>query len=59
MEFGLVDRRPAILVYDRNDPSGRPAHFVLLDWTDEKLIHIRDFLFAPYAIEGAEVAVLG
>ncbi len=59
VELGFVDRRPAILVYDRNAPSGRPAHFVLLDWTDDKLIDIRDFLFAPYAIEGAEVAVLG
>jgi len=56
--LGLVDGRPAVLVYDRNDPSGLPAHFVLLEWTGEKLIHIRDFLFAPYAIKSAEVITL-
>jgi RNA polymerase sigma-70 factor (ECF subfamily) len=54
---GFVDRRPAILFYLRDDATRRPAHFVLLDWTGDQLINIRDFLFAPYAMEGAEVAV--
>jgi RNA polymerase sigma-70 factor (ECF subfamily) len=54
---GFVDRRPAILFYLRDDPARRPVHFVLLDWTGDQLINIRDFLFAPYAMEGAEVVV--
>jgi RNA polymerase sigma-70 factor (ECF subfamily) len=54
---GLVDRRPAILFYLRDDPARRPVHFVLLNWTGDKLINIRDFLFAPYAMEGAEMLV--
>src|SRR5262245_14454596 len=58
MAAGFVDRLPAVLAYDRNDPSGRPAFFILLDWRDGELVNIRDFLFAPYAIEGAQVIAL-
>jgi RNA polymerase sigma-70 factor, ECF subfamily len=54
---GFVDRRPAILFYLSDDPARGPVHFALLDWTESKLVNIRDFLFAPYAMEGAEVEV--
>src|SRR5208283_2823085 len=57
VQFGFVDGRPAVLFYLRDDPAHRPVHFALLDWTGNQLINIRDFLFAPYALEGAEVAV--
>ena len=57
--LGFVDRRPAILVRDPKDPAGKPDYFILLDWNEEGLINIRDFLYAPYAIDGAEVMVLG
>ena len=55
---GFVDRRPAILFYLRDDAARRSVHFVLLNWTEDKLINIRDFLFAPYAIEDAEIVVV-
>jgi RNA polymerase sigma-70 factor (ECF subfamily) len=58
MAAGFVDRRPAVLAYDRSVPAGRPAFFILLDWRGEELVDIRDFLFARYAIEGAEVIAL-
>jgi RNA polymerase sigma-70 factor (ECF subfamily) len=57
IQSGFVDRRPAILFYLGDDSARRPVHFALLDWTGDQLINIRDFLFAPYAMEGAEVAV--
>jgi len=56
--LGLIDRRPAILVYDPAKPQ-TPKYFVLLDWAEGKVVGIRDFLFAPYAIEGAEVVEAG
>jgi len=56
---GFVDGRPAILVRDPGDPSGRPAYFILLAWTGDKLATIQDFRFARYATEGAELVVLG
>ena len=55
---GFVDRRPAILVRHPDDPAGKPNYFVLLEWNQDGLIGIRDFLFAPYAMEGAEVTIL-
>jgi RNA polymerase sigma-70 factor, ECF subfamily len=55
--LGLVDRRPAVLVRDPTDPS-RPSYFVLLEWQGDRLSNIRDFRFARYAIEGAELLML-
>jgi RNA polymerase sigma-70 factor, ECF subfamily len=57
--FGLVDRRPALLVRDPRDPSAAPVYFVLLRWAGDKLTNIRDFRHARYVIEGAEVVVPG
>jgi RNA polymerase sigma-70 factor (ECF subfamily) len=54
---GLVDRRPAVLVRDPADPSGRPAYFVLLEWAGDRVASIRDFRFARYATEGAELFI--
>ena len=53
----LVDRRPAVLVRDPGDPSQRPAYFVLLDWAGTSVVNIRDFRFASYAIDGAELFI--
>lgn len=55
---GFVDRRPAIIMFDPQDPSGPPRYFVLLDWENDSIVNIRDFLFAHYAIEGAELFTL-
>jgi RNA polymerase sigma-70 factor (ECF subfamily) len=55
---GFVDRRPAIIMFDPQDPAGRPRYFVLLGWENDSIATIRDFHFAPYAIEDAEVFTL-
>lgn len=55
---GLVDGRAAALVRDPGDPNGPPRYFVLLDWSPDGLINIRDFRYARYAIDGAEVMLL-
>ena len=52
---GIVDGRPAALVLDPDDPQGGPMYFVVLDWTGEKLALIRDFRYARYALDGAEL----
>src|SRR5262249_27090691 len=56
--LGLVDRRPAILVRDPEDQAGRPKYFIVLEWAGDRLALIRDFRFARYAIECAEVFVV-
>jgi RNA polymerase sigma-70 factor (ECF subfamily) len=55
---GLVDRHPAVLVRDPDDPSGKPKYFVVLEWAGDRLVEIRDFRHARYAIEGAELLML-
>jgi len=53
---GQVEGRPAILVYDPSEPQRPPSYFILLEWDGGKLVAIRDFRHARYAIEGAEMA---
>jgi RNA polymerase sigma-70 factor (ECF subfamily) len=55
---GFVEGRPAILVYNPANPAGPPTYFVLIEWRADQLIGIRDFLYAPYVMEGAEVQPL-
>jgi RNA polymerase sigma-70 factor (ECF subfamily) len=54
---GLVEGRPAILVFDPSEPGSRPKYFVLLQWSGDKVATIRDFRHAPYVIDGAEYLV--
>ncbi len=56
---GLVDRRPAALVRDPRDPSKPPVYFILLEWTGDLVLNIRDFRYARYVTEGAEVFIAG
>jgi RNA polymerase sigma-70 factor, ECF subfamily len=55
---GFVDRRPAMLVYDADDPDRRLKYFVVLAWAGERVVGIRDFVFARHAMDGAELAVM-
>lgn len=52
---GLVDRRPAVLVRNPEMPNVRPLYFVLLEWTGEQVLNIRDFRYASYVAAEAEV----
>ena len=52
---GFVDRRPAILVQDPHDPACGWKHFVLLEWTADLIVNIRDFRFASYVTESAVI----
>src|SRR6267142_1063212 len=51
---GLVEGRPAILVFDPSDPGSGPKYFMLLQWSTDKAADIRDFRHASYVIDGAE-----
>jgi len=52
--LGAVEGQPAMLVFDSTGPMQRPAHFVLIAWSESRIIEIRDFLFAPYVLEGID-----
>lgn len=57
--FGAVEGQPAMLVFDGTGPMDRPAHFVLIGWSDSRIMEIRDFLFASYVLEGINWVRLG
>jgi len=54
---GLVEGRPAILVFDPNERGSSPKYFMLLDWSAGQVATIRDFRHAPYVIDGAEYLI--
>ena len=54
---GLVEGRPAILVFDPNERGSGPKYFMLLDWSAGQVATIRDFRHAPYVIDGAEYLI--
>jgi RNA polymerase sigma-70 factor (ECF subfamily) len=54
---GLVEERPAILVFDPSEPGSAPKYFVLLQWSADKVATIRDFRHAPYVIDGADYLI--
>jgi RNA polymerase sigma-70 factor (ECF subfamily) len=56
---GLVEGRPAILVFDLDKPSAKPAYFMLLDWSAGKVAAIRDFRHASYVADDVEFLVAG
>jgi RNA polymerase sigma factor (sigma-70 family) len=52
--FGAIEGRPAMLVFENGGPVEKPAHFVLVDWRHDRIVAIRDFLFASYALEAVD-----
>jgi RNA polymerase sigma-70 factor (ECF subfamily) len=48
---GVVDGRPAMLVFDRNVSLDTPAYFVALTFAGDRVAAIHDFLFARYAMD--------
>jgi RNA polymerase sigma factor (sigma-70 family) len=57
--LGAVEGQPAMLVFDSTGPMERPAHLVLIDWSESRISAIRDFLFAPYVLEAIDWVRLG
>lgn len=57
--LGAVEGQPAMLVFDAETAMEAPAYFVLVAWADERIVAIRDFLFAPYVLEAIDWVRLG
>jgi RNA polymerase sigma-70 factor (ECF subfamily) len=55
---GVVDGRAAMVVYDRNVSLETPAYFVALDLVGDRVISVRDFLYARYAMDGIDLWLL-
>jgi RNA polymerase sigma-70 factor, ECF subfamily len=55
---GTIEGHPAMLVFDRNTSLDTPAYFVVLEFDGDRVVGIRDFLFAPYVMEGVEIRAI-
>jgi RNA polymerase sigma-70 factor (ECF subfamily) len=55
LKAGIVENRPAILVFDPQTPSAPPDYFILLTWDGEQVSAIRDYRYARYAMEAAGI----
>jgi RNA polymerase sigma-70 factor, ECF subfamily len=53
--IGAVDGRPALLWHRPDDADKTPVNFVLLEWEGDKVSRIRDFYYARYALDVADV----
>jgi RNA polymerase sigma-70 factor, ECF subfamily len=54
---GMVEGRPAILVFDPGARSEKPKYFMLLQWSAGKIATIRDFRHASYVVEDIEFSL--
>ncbi len=58
LSLGFVDGRPAILIRDPTKPATPVRGFMLLEWSGDSVGNIRDFRYATYALDGAEITEL-
>lgn len=52
---GLVEGNPAILVLDPAAPGSKPKYFILLGWSADEIVGIRDFRHASYVTDEADI----
>ena len=54
---GYIEGRPAIVMRDPSDPAGSLGYLILLEWRQNQIVTIRDFRFARYVMEDAEISL--
>jgi len=55
--LGLVEGRPAVVATDPAGPPDKALYFILLEWTGDQVLKIRDFRYARYVMDGANVRI--
>jgi RNA polymerase sigma-70 factor (ECF subfamily) len=58
LSIGWVDGELAAIVTDPADPLAKPFNVIVVDWTADQIVRVRDFYHAPYALDGAAISVL-
>lgn len=56
--LGMVEQRAAMLVFDSRVSTDIPAYFVGIEFDGDRVIAIRDFLYARYAMEGINIQII-
>jgi RNA polymerase sigma-70 factor (ECF subfamily) len=56
---GIVENRPAILVFDpESESAAQPLYFLVLTIENDQISNIRDYRYARYVTEDAEITAL-
>jgi RNA polymerase sigma-70 factor (ECF subfamily) len=55
LALGIVEDRPAILVYDPREESSQPAFFMLIEWDAGQVSRIRDYRYAHHVLRDADI----
>lgn len=53
--LGFVDGQAAVLVHDARNAAAGPIYFVIVQWTGDQVMSIRDFRYARYVMDDAKV----
>ena len=56
LSAGVIEGRAAAIARDPADPDGPPAWIILIDWTDGRIVRLRDFYHARYILGDAAIA---
>jgi RNA polymerase sigma-70 factor (ECF subfamily) len=56
--LGVVEGRPAILVYNPHEGLAQPAYFILLSWENNKVALIRDYRYVRYVVREARISTV-
>jgi RNA polymerase sigma-70 factor (ECF subfamily) len=59
LSIGWVDGKLAAIVTDPADPLAKPFNVIVVDWTADRIVRLRDFYHAPYALDGAAITQAG
>ncbi|WP_165779615.1 sigma-70 family RNA polymerase sigma factor [Mesorhizobium sanjuanii] len=59
LSLGFVDGRPAILIRNPGESDGAVRGFMLVEWSGEQIVHIRDFRYAPWCLVDAQISTVG
>jgi RNA polymerase sigma-70 factor (ECF subfamily) len=57
LSVGWVDGEPAAIVTKPSDRSAKPFNVIVIDWAEGKIVRLRDFHHASYALDGAAIPV--
>ena len=56
LAIGRVDGGLAAIVTHPSDPGAKPFNVIVIDWAGDKIVRLRDFYYAPYALDEAAIS---
>lgn len=55
LSVGVIEGRIAAIVHDPADPAGPPTGLIVIDWSDDWIVRLRDFYHARYVLRDAKI----